>query len=108
MVSVNCADVENPLDQTPSWQDSSIMLQKDPRIRFKGELCWIRWDTDGRIDRVVICRGQSIFIGTVNIELKVKTDFVEIRFDDYRAEVVAGPQENIKFIKIDNKNVLNK
>ncbi|MCP4261055.1 MAG: hypothetical protein GY774_26620 [Planctomycetes bacterium] len=102
------ADVENPLGLTPGGQDTSIMLQKDTGIRFGGELCWVRRDGDGRTDRVVICRGQSISIGTVKIELKVKTDFVEIRFDDNRAEVVAGPQENIEFIKIDNINVLNK
>ena len=102
------ADVENPLGLTPSWQETAIIVQKDAGIRFKGELCWVRWDADGRIDRVVICRGQSISTGTVAIGLKVKTDFVEIRFDDNRAEVVAGPQENIVFIKINNRNVWNR
>jgi hypothetical protein len=102
------ADVENPLGLTPGWQDNVIILQKDTGIRFKGELCWVRWDSDRGIDRVVICQGQYISIGTVNVKLKVKTDFAEINFDDNQAEIVTGPQENIEFIKIDNKNVLNK
>jgi len=102
------ADVENPMSITPSWQETAIIVQKDAGIRFRGELCWVRWDTDGRIERVVICRGQSIFTDTVAIGLEVNTDFVEIRFDDNQAEVVAGPQENVVFIKINNKDVWNR
>jgi hypothetical protein len=101
-------DVENPLGLTPSWKDTAIMIQKETGIRFKGEVCWVRWDNEERIERVVICRGRSILVVTVNIELKVKTDFVEIRFDDDRAEVAAGPQENIEFIKIDNRSILSR
>jgi hypothetical protein len=101
------ADVENPLGLTPGWQDSAIVLQKDTGIRFKGELCWVRWDGEGGIDRVVICRGQSITIKKVNIELKIKTDFVEIHLDNNQADVIAGQQENIGFIKVNNINVWN-
>lgn len=100
-------DVENPMGLTPGWQETAVMVQKDAGIRFKGELCWVRWDADGRIDRIVVCRGQSISTGKVTIGLKVQTDFVEIRFDDNRAEVVAGPQENVEFIKINDRNVWN-
>jgi hypothetical protein len=99
------ADVENPMGLTPSWQETAVIVQKDAGIRFKGELCWIRWDADGRIDRVVICQGKSISIGTTIIELKVKTTFIEICFGDNRAEVVAGSQDNVEFIKINNRNV---
>ena len=102
------ADVENPMGLTPSWQETTVIVQKDTGIKFKGEVCWVRWDADGKIDQVVICRGQSISIDTINIKLKVKTDFIEIRFDDNQAEVVAGPQDIVEFIKINNRNVWNK
>ncbi len=102
------ADVENPMSLRPSWQEAAIIVQKDTGIRFKGELCWVRWGADGRIDRIVVCRGQSFSTGKVTIGLKAKTDFVEIRFDDNRAEVVAGRQENVEYIKMDNRNVWNR
>jgi len=100
--------LENPMSLKPSWQETAVIVQKDAGIRFKGELCWVRWDADGRIDRIVICRGQSFSTGKVTIGLKAKTDFVEIRFDDNRAEVVAGRQENVEYIKMDNRNVWNR
>ena len=84
------------------------MVQKDVGIRFRGELCWVRWDADGRLDRIVVCRGQSFSTGKVTVGLKVKTDFVEIRFDDNRAEVVAGRQEDVEYIKMNDRNVWNR
>jgi hypothetical protein len=102
------ADVENPTGLTPPWQEASVLVQKDAGIRFKGELCWVRWDADGRIDRVAICRGRSISIGTVNIGLKVKTDFVEIRFGDSRADVTAGRQQDVEYITMNNRDVWNR
>ena len=99
------ADVENPMGLTPSWQETAFMVQKDTAVRLNGELCWVRWNADGRIKRIVVCRGQSISTETVAIGLNVKTDFIEIRFDDNRAKVVAGPHENVAFIKINDRNV---
>ena len=102
------ADVENPMDLTPTWQETAMMVQKDAGIKFQGELCWVRWNADGRLSRIAVCRGQSVSIGTVTIGLKKKTDFIEIRFGDNRAEVVAGPQQNIAFIKINDLSVWNR
>jgi hypothetical protein len=99
------AEVENPMGLTPGWQETATMVQKDTGIRFEGELCWVRWEADGRIARIGVCRGRSISTGKVAIGLKVKTDFVEIRFDDDQAEVVAGQRENVESIRINNSNV---
>ena len=99
------ADVENPMGLTPGWDERAVMISKDTDIRFKGELCWVRWDADGRISQIVICQGQTISAETVTIGLKMKTDFIEIHFNDNRAEVVAGPQDNVAYIKIDNRSV---
>ena len=97
------ADVENPMGLTPGWKETAVMVHKDANIRFKGELCWGRWDADGRLNRVAICRGRSVSIGTVAIELKEKTDFIEIRLGDNQAEVVAGPEQNVAFIEMNNR-----
>jgi hypothetical protein len=99
------ADVENPMGLTPGWDETAIRVSEDSSIRFKGELCWVRWNADGRMSRIVICQGQSISAETVTIGLKVKTDFIEIHFDDNRATVVAGPQDNVAYIKINNGSV---
>ena len=84
------------------------MIQKDAGIRFKGQLSFVRRDANGRIDRVVICKGRSISVGTVDIALKAKTDFVEIRFGDSRAEVTAGRQEDVEYIRVNNRDVWNR
>ncbi len=102
------ADVENPMGLTPGWHETAMIVQKDSGLRFQGELCWVRWDAEGRISRIAVCRGQSISVGTVTIELKEKTDFMEIRFEDNRAEVVAGPRQSVSFIKINNRSVWNR
>ena len=102
------ADVENPMGVTPGWQETAMMVQEEAGLRFEGELCWVRWNADGRLSRIAVCRGQSVSIGIVTIGLKKKTDFVEIRFDDYRADVVAGPKQNVAFIKINNRSVWNR
>ena len=99
------ADVENPTGLSPGWDETAIMVQKDRGIRFRGELCWVRWDADGRISRIVVCRGQSFSTETATIGLKEKTDFIEIHFDDNRTKVVAGPQENVGYININNRSV---
>jgi hypothetical protein len=99
------ADVENPMGLSSGWDETAIMVQKDRGIRFRGELCWVRWKADGRMSRIVVCRGQSISTETVTIGLKEKTDFIEIHFDDNRAKVVTGPQENVGYIKINNRSV---
>ena len=93
---------------TPGWDETTVMVQKDTGIRFKGELCWVRWDADGRMSRIVVCRGQSISTETVTIGLKAKTDFIEIRFGDDLAEVVTGRQEDVEYIKINNRDVWNR
>jgi hypothetical protein len=102
------ADVENPMGVTPVWQETAMMVQKDAGIKFQGELCWVRWNADGRLSRIAVCRGQSVSIGTVTIVLKKKTDFIEIRFGANRADIVTGPQQNIAFIRINNRSVWNK
>jgi hypothetical protein len=102
------ADVENPMGLKPEWQETAVIVQKNAGIRFKGELCWMRWDANGRIDRIGICKGQSISIGSVILELKEKTDFIEVSFDNNQPEVVAGPRDNIEFIKTNNRDIWSK
>ena len=102
---VIAADVENPMGLISGWDGRAVMISKDTDIRFKGELCWVRWDADGQVSRIVICQGQTISTETVTIGLKVKTDFIEVHFDDNRAKVVAGPKDNVAYIKIDNRSV---
>ncbi|MBL7189518.1 MAG: heparinase II/III family protein [Phycisphaerae bacterium] len=102
------ADVENPMGLTPDWQETAVMVPDGTDVRFRGELCWVRWDSDGSVSRIAICRGQSISTETVSIGLKVITEFIEVHFDDNHAKIVAGSQENVGYIKIGNRSVWNR
>lgn len=102
---VIAADVENPMGLVPGWQENAVIIQKERGVRFQGELCWVRWNIDDTIDRLAICRGRAIAIGNVTITLKPKTDYVEIRFADERAQLVSGPPETVESIKVGDRDV---
>ncbi len=77
-------DVEN------AGRNGGQMVQNDRGIRADGELCLVRLDRDGGIMAVAICKGRSLHVGNTRLELKSKTDYVEVRFDSGAPAIVAG------------------
>ena len=72
-----CADVENPLGLTPSLAKSGSLVQKETGISLDGEMCLVRFAKSGEVERVALCKGESIRIGDMVFEPKGKTDFAE-------------------------------
>jgi len=71
------ADVENPPGLNPSRTKDRVMVQKEWGLRCDGELCVVRQDAVGKVRRIVLCRGNAVSIGDVNLKLKRDTDFLE-------------------------------
>ena len=71
-------------------RDGGQMVQDDRGIRADGELCMVRLDRDGAVMAVSVCNGSSLHVGDTHLELKAKTDYVEVRFDSGAPRIVAG------------------
>ena len=72
------ADVENPLSLNPSRTEDRVIVQKEWGLCLDGELCLVRRDANGKVRRIVLCRGNAVSIGEVNVKLKRNTDFIEV------------------------------
>lgn len=98
-------DVEDPLGLTPPRSGYSIIVQRAWDLRFDGEMCLVCRDSAGEVRRVAVCRGRAIRIGEVALELKQTTEFIEVRFDQGRAAVVAGDPEAIHRVLFKGKSI---
>jgi len=93
------ADVENPLAVTPAFSKHNALIQKDWNLRLEGELCWVRRGRDGSIERIALCRGRSVAVGNVSVEMKAETDLVEL---DMRrgGKIASGGAEGIADLRV--------
>ncbi|MGQ9455465.1 MAG: heparinase II/III domain-containing protein [Armatimonadota bacterium] len=74
------------------------VLQREWGLKLVGEVCWVRLGKDGSVERVALCKGKSISIGSFALEMKSDVDFVEI--DALSGNVVAGgPQDEVSSLK---------
>ncbi|MDH7603220.1 MAG: heparinase II/III family protein [Armatimonadota bacterium] len=92
------ADAENPLGFEPAYRDSEAVVQEDYNIKLFGEMCWVRFDKNGLVERLALCSGRSLTAGGVSLTAKSKIGFVEV---DVRAgKVVAGGSEELESLKL--------
>jgi hypothetical protein len=54
------------------------MVQKEWGLRLDGELCMVRTDAAGEVERVILCRGKAVSIGDAELTLKRDTDFIAV------------------------------
>jgi hypothetical protein len=92
------ADTENPLALSPSLAADRLLIQREWNVTLDGELCWIRRNASGAVERVALCRGRSVRIGAMEIRLKRAVEYIEIRFDSARAEIAAGEADAVEQI----------
>ena len=55
-------DVEKPLDQ--AGRSAGVIVQPTTGIRIDGQLGFVRFDAAGKPQRVVLCLGKSLEVGT--------------------------------------------
>jgi oligo-alginate lyase len=93
------ADVENPMGLVPSRAVNKVLVQKEWELSSDAELCMVRRDSKGEIQRIVICGGKIVQVGTSVLKLKKPSDFFECRFDKGKIVVVSGKVEEISEVK---------
>lgn len=97
------ADVENPCGLKPSLATDGVLVQADRDVRLDGEMCIMRWNASGTVERIVICRGTSVAVGKLVLELNQQTDFVEIKFGEEAAIVASGDRDAVRVVKMDGR-----
>jgi hypothetical protein len=65
---------------------SNTVIQKAWGLRLSGELCWVRKQPGGDIERIVLCNGDALQIG--NVTLSGETAFTEVFFDGMNPRTV--------------------
>ena len=70
------ADVENPLGLSPSIAQNRALVQSAWDVELDGEMCLVRRNPDGRVERIVLGKGRSLRVGDVVLKLNKGADFI--------------------------------
>ncbi|MHB9030090.1 MAG: heparinase II/III domain-containing protein [Candidatus Latescibacterota bacterium] len=92
------ADPENPLNLTPSFAESGVMVQKDHRMETDCELCYVRKSPSGKVTNIAISGGSYIRGTGFGLELKRKAEFFEISSTGGKIEILSGAKTDVKRI----------
>jgi len=84
-----CADAENPLGQQPDFREVGSLRQPDWHLWTDAELCFVRLNRAGRVERVALAKGRRLRVADAVLQLKDTAGFFEVLFDP-RARVVSG------------------
>lgn len=100
------ADVENPLALQPAAGGEAVLVQVTSSVHLAGEMAFVRYAKDGRVERLALARGRSLRAGPTELLLSEPVDFMEIRFDADRPKIVAGDASKVRALRIEGRNVL--
>lgn len=88
-----------------SGSASLLLIERESRLRFEGDLCLVRFDAVNQPSRVVFCRGKSLRVGNLRIEANDSEASFEIDLTSQIAPVVAGPAGAVKSLEIAGRRV---
>lgn len=71
-------DTENPLKQQPDWTQHKTVVQKEWQLQTDGELCFVRLNAKGQVERIALCNGQRLQVGEKVWQLPSPVAFVEM------------------------------
>jgi hypothetical protein len=72
------ADVENPLELEPSAaKQGTWLVQPEWKLQLAGELCLVRKDKAGKLERIILCKASSVMIDDIRVELESTQDYFE-------------------------------
>lgn len=83
-------DVILAMDAEDTVRDGGWMQQKAADIRTDAELCMVRHGRDDEVLSVAICKGRTVQVGDITLDLQAETDFVEVRLVSGVPAIVAG------------------
>jgi oligo-alginate lyase len=91
------ADVENPLGLEPAGAgQDAVLVQPDWKTKLAGELCVVRKDKTGKIERIALCRANSLAVADTRVDLKGVQEFIELTFDEQGRRVVTGSPDRVR------------
>ena len=75
-----------------NWPEHAPVMARQPEwgLLLEGELCWVRQDAQGKVERAALCRGSKIGLEGLEIGMMDQVDFVEVSVEDGEIEVRAG------------------
>ena len=96
------ADVENPLQLEPdAGGQDAVLVQPEWKTELAGELCLVRKDETGKLDRIALCRATSLMVAGTRVVPKGIPEFIEATFDDQGRRVGAGSPDGVRAAEAD-------
>jgi hypothetical protein len=90
------SDVENPLGLAPAAVAGQAVVQKETGIRLDGQLALVRFDPDGKPQRIALCLGQSLTAGTAAVRAKKPAELIEAAFEPGRTRLLHGSADGVE------------
>jgi hypothetical protein len=72
------ADAEDPLDPKPRLADFRAVVLSEYDLQTDAEMCLVRFDPGGRLQRIALCRGGYMRMGDSRFRLAEPATFVEV------------------------------
>ena len=99
-------DVENPLARGPARPAGGVVRQADWGVETDGELCFVRRDTAGAVQRIALARGSALTVGNVTLRMTEPADCVELRIEGNAAIVESGNASNVRELLVDDTPIM--
>ena len=71
-----------------------------------GELCFVRRDTAGAVQRIALARGSALTVGNVTLRMTEPADCVELRIEGNAAIVESGNASNVRELLVDDTPIM--
>jgi hypothetical protein len=96
---VIAVDVDNPLRLEPAaTAERAKLVQPDWQVRLGGEMCMVRKNKNGKIERIALCRAGSVAVAELRVELNGIQEYVEIARGQEGWHAVSGPSDGVRQI----------
>jgi len=88
--------------------NSALVVEKENRVRFEGDLCLVRFDAMKQPLRVLFCRGKSLRVGNLFVLAKSEEANFEVDLHQPEAPIVAGDADAVAVIEVAGVRVFPK
>jgi hypothetical protein len=75
------------------------------KLKLRGQLCVVRTDARGCVQRVAAARSTEVAAGGLVIELREETEFIEVALEESLARVTSGNQHDVRDVLLGGKRL---
>jgi hypothetical protein len=87
---VVAADPGTAVEGRTADQPSMSLRVPEREVRLDGDLCVIRLDASGKVERLALWQGRGVAVGDLEVALEAASEFVEVEMTDQGSWIVAG------------------